>query len=319
MEKFIKLKPLTSTAIWGDGQIVRKYNAEKYVPEDMNIDQTIGLTTISGYPGYSNEILSGSYKGMLLEELYQQEPELFGKPDELRWEYLPVSMGICYAKEDLSIQVHPSESYAQKHLGTHGKSESWYFVDCPPDGDIIMGHNAKSMEEFDQFVENKDMDGLIRKYPIKPDGFYNIEAGTLHAIQKGTTFIEVCNPSPITYRLYDYERTDSDGKQRELNIDLVRENIIIPFEESFDEETLRTFGDVTERKLTDNKNFSVTHFNVAGQGNVPKEKPYLGLFVIAGEGKIGDEKIVAGDSIIVTTEVDCLEFSGNLEILACHG
>ena len=94
-----------------------------------------------------------------------------------------------------------------EHLGMHGKSESWYIVDCPENADIVMGHRAGTFEELDAYIARKDWEGLMTRYPIHPGCFYAIKAGTLHAIQKGTTCIEVANPCPITYRFYDYVNT----------------------------------------------------------------------------------------------------------------
>lgn len=120
-EKYIFLKPTFSTAIWGDGSLVRHYNVEKYVPKDMNIDEITGLGAFCGLPQDANEIMNGKYKGRKLNELYDEHPEMFGTPSTLKWEHIPVSMGIAYACADLSIQVHPTEDYALKNLGCHGK------------------------------------------------------------------------------------------------------------------------------------------------------------------------------------------------------
>lgn len=155
-EKYIFLKPTFSTAIWGDGSLVHHYHVEKYVPKDMNIDEITGLGAFCGLPQDANEIMNGKYKGRKLNELYDEHPEMFGTPSTLRWEHIPVSMGIAHACTDLSIQVHPTEEYALKNLGCHGKSESWYIVNCPHNADIVMGHNAKTIQELDEYIQNKD-------------------------------------------------------------------------------------------------------------------------------------------------------------------
>ena len=144
-EKYIFLKPTFSTAIWGNGKLVYQYHVEKYVPKGMPINEITGLGAMSGLPEDANEILTGQYQGRKLNELYDEHPELFGTPSTFKWEHLPVSMGIAHACADLSVQVHPTEEFAMKNLGRHGKSESWYIVDCDSHGDIVMGHNAKTL------------------------------------------------------------------------------------------------------------------------------------------------------------------------------
>lgn len=318
-EKYIFLKPNFFSAIWGDGTLIHKYHVEKYVPQDMNIDELAGLGAFSGLPSDANEILNGAYKGRKLNELYDEHPELFGTPSTLKWEHLPVSMGIGYACADLSIQVHPTEDYAMKNLNSHGKSESWYIVDCPKDADIVMGHNAQTMKDLEDYIERKDWDGLLKRYPIMPGSFYNIQAGTLHAIQEGTTFMEVCNPCPITYRFYDYDRLDRQGKLRQLDIEKAKDNILIPFVCQDSHYQYRNNKGVTEINLTDNENFSVYKYVVHGEGQLSMPKSYLGAFVIEGEGKIENVLLKAGDCLFITSQVKDLIFEGHMTLLAYSG
>lgn len=318
-EKYIFLKPTFSTALWGDGTLVHHYHVEKYVPEGMCIDEITGLGAMSGLPEDANEILSGSYQGRKLNELYDEHPELFGTPSTLRWEHIPVAMGIAHACADLSVQVHPTEDYAMKHLGKHGKSESWYIVNCEPHGDIVMGHNAKTMKDLEDYIERKDWKGLLKRYPIMPGSFYNIQAGTLHAIQKGTTFMEVCNPCPITYRFYDYDRLDRQGKPRDTHIQLAKENILIPFVCQDTHYQYRQNGGVTEIKLTDNENFSVFKYVIAGVGELSMPKSYLGAFVIEGHGEIDGVSLKAGDSFLITANTKKLLWKGEMTLLAYSG
>ena len=318
-EKYIFLKPTFSTAIWGDGSLVHHYHVEKYVPKDMNIDEITGLGAFCGLPQDANEIMNGKYKGRKLNELYDEHPEMFGTPSTLRWEHIPVSMGIGHACTDLSIEVHPTEEYALKNLGCHGKSESWYIVNCPHNADIVMGHNAKTIQELDEYIQNKDWKGLLKRYPIFPGAFYNIQAGTLHAIQKGTTFMEVCNPCPVTYRFYDYDRLDKQGKPRQLDVEKAKDNILVPFECQDTHYSYRNHQGVTEIKLTDNKNFSVYKYVINGSGELTMPKPYLGAFVIEGQGQIEDVKLQAGDSFLISANVKKLMWKGEMTVLAYYG
>ena len=317
--KYIFLKPTFFNALWGDGSILKKYNVDKYIPEETDRNTIAGLGAFSGLSSDANEILNGDYKGKKLNELYDEHPELFGTPSTLKWEHIPVSMGIGYACSDLSIQVHPTENYALKELNCHGKSESWYIVDCPHNSNIVMGHNAKTMKELEDFFDKKDWEGLLKRYPIMPGSFYNIQAGTLHAIQKGTMFMEVCNPCPVTYRFYDYDRLDRDGKKRQLDIERAKENILIPFVCQNTYYRYRNDKGVTEINLTDNENFSVYKYVIDGEGKLQMPKPYLGAFVIEGTGEIDGIPLKAGDCLLITAEVKELKWKGDMTILAYSG
>lgn len=315
MRKIVLLKnpPNSWEAIWGDGTIIRRYNYDIAPGVDVNhVAGTMGF-------GYYQIIQNGEYIGKNIEWLYKNHPEYFGTPDKLRWDSLPVGMGVAHAADDLSIQVHPREDWAMKNLGMHGKSECWYFVDCPPDANVVMGHNAKTMQELEDFIERKDWEGLIKRYPIHPGSFYAIKAGTLHAIQKGTTFIEICNPSPITYRFYDYDRLDRDGKPRQLDLEKAKQNILIPFEEIRYEKIVTTYGGVKETFLADNEDYSAWLYEVNGEGTVQRKKPFGGCFVINGEGSIDGIELKAGQPFMITHAADTFTLAGEMTILCCHG
>lgn len=319
MNGYLFLKPGFAASIWGNGTVLEKYHLERELPADMDAD-TVCAISFSGFPDSANMIAGGDYHDMTLHQVYTDYPQLFGSREQLRWEYLPVSMGICHACADLSVQVHPTEEYALKNLGFHGKSESWYFIETRENGDIVLGHNARTMDELKQYIAAGDWSGLLKRAPIKPEGFYSIEAGTLHAIQEGTMFIEVCNPSPVTYRFYDYDRTDENGNKRELNIEKALDNVLIPFEPIAEATRIAHYGEVECITYTENHNFSVFRYQVkSGYGKVTMPKPYLMCFVIRGTGSIDKIEIKAGDGFIISTQIKEFELNGDLTILACHG
>ena len=315
MEKILLLKepPVSWEVIWGDGSLARRYHLEIAPGTDIN--------RVAGGGGFGDyqTIINGMYSGKKLDWLYKNHPEYFGKPNELRWEIIPVGLAIAHASENLSIQVHPCEDWAMKNLGMHGKSECWYFVDCLPDATVVMGHNAKTMEELEDYITRKDWEGLIRRYPIRPGGFYAIKAGTLHAIQKGTTFVEICNPIPVTYRFYDYDRLDQDGKPRRLDIEKAKQNILIPFKKIEYESIITMYGGVKETFLADNEDYSAWLYEVNGEGIVPRKKPFGGCFVIDGEGKVDDLEIKAGQSFLITRAANSFKIEGKMTIICCHG
>lgn len=315
MERILLLKnpPVEWEMIWGDGSLARRYN--------LGIAPGIDINRVAGGGGFGDYqiLLNGEYAGKKLDWLYKNHPEYFGTSDELRWEILPIGLAIAHAAEDLSIQVHPREDWAMKNIGMHGKSECWYFVDCLPNANVVMGHNAKTMEELENYIEKRDWEGLIKRYPIQPGGFYAIKAGTLHALQKGTTFVEICNPCPITYRFYDYDRLDKDGKPRHLDIEKAKQNILIPFIEIKYEKIITTYGGIKETFLADNEDYSAWLYEVSGRGTVQRKKPFGGCFVIDGEGVIDGIEVKAGQGFLITRAADYFEIEGKMNIICCHG
>ena len=317
-KEILFLSKLAGPAVWGDGSILKRYPTE--LPKTEARERIALLGTFSGDETYPSIVLNGRYQGLSLADLYKKEPELFGREEERKWGAIPISVGVGYAEEDLSIQVHPTESYAQAHEGCHGKSECWYIVDVDESpGDVVLGHTAKTLAEFRERVEKEEFDKLLLREPVHKGDFFNLQAGTLHALQKGTTFIEVCTACNLTYRLYDYHRKDHDGQERRLDLPKVYENVLIPYEKMRYRFEYDTYGAVKETQLTDNENFSVRLLETNGRGTVLKKKPYYACFVIKGEGSIEGQALKAGDNFLLTSGWDQFSLDGNLEILAAHG
>lgn len=314
MEEVLLLKfpPIALETIWGDGTLVRRYNIELAPGCNPN------RCPIGGGYSEANIINSGEYKGQTLAWLYENHIEYFGKEDEIKWrDMLPVSMGACWASEDLSVQVHPREDWAQENLHQHGKSECWYFPECPENANVVCGTRANTMEELDDYIKRGDWEGLLVRKPIKPGSFYAIKAGTVHAIQKGSYFIEICTPSPLTFRFYDYDRLDADGKPRKLDIEKAKENILLPGVAREFEEVITQYGGVTERWMADNEDYSAWLYKVDGKGMVPRKKPFQGCFVIEGNGTVNGLEVKAGESFMITNACKELEIEGKMDILAC--
>ena len=317
MEQIVLLTPppLDREAIWGDGSLAKKYGA-KLAP---GIDPDHNHLTGGGGFNEIDIIDSGEYAGKTLKWLYDNHKEYFGTPDEIRWQdMLPVSAGTLNAGENLSVQVHPREDWAQEHLGIHGKSECWYILDCPKDATIVRGHNAKTLEELDDYIARKDWMNLMRFDPIRPGDLLGIKAGTLHAIQKGTQCIEVCNPCPITYRFWDWDRVGLDGKPRELDIEKTRDNILVPYRPITFPPIVSHYGDVEEKWLANNEDYSVWTYTLNGKGTVPRKKPFIGGFVVEGEGTINGVAVRAGRPFLVSRGCDEFVLEGNMTVLGCH-
>ena len=121
------------------------------------------------------------------------------------------------AKKDLSVQVHPSDDYAREHEGDNGKTEMWYVIDADEGANLIYGFQHEVTEEIlRKAVETGTLDKHLQKVPVHKGDTYFVPAGTVHGIGKGILVAEIQESSNITYRVYDYDRGDKNGKKREL-------------------------------------------------------------------------------------------------------
>ena len=113
----------------------------------------------------------------------------------------------------------PTDEYADTHeAGDPGKSEMWYVLDAAPGAELIYGLKQDvTPEEMAAYLENGDVNRVLRHIPITKDDVFFIPAGTIHALGKGALVAEIQQNSNLTYRLYDYERVDKDGNKRPLH------------------------------------------------------------------------------------------------------
>lgn len=137
-----------------------------------------------------------------------------GKPE------LPILIKLIDAKKKLSIQVHPGDEYARRVEQSLGKTEMWYVLNACPGATLVYGFREDMKPED---VRAAVRDGNIEKYlnyiPVHKDDIFFIEPGTVHAVGAGCLIAEIQESSNVTYRLYDYDRVDKNGKKRELHIE----------------------------------------------------------------------------------------------------
>lgn len=211
--KALKLKPVTKEYIWGGRKLKAEWGKEA---DTATVSESWEL---SDFPGSESVIDDEMYPGYTLGKLYEKHPEFFG--DKIRdFKRFPLLIKLVDAGKDLSVQVHPNDEYAAANEGgSYGKTECWYVLDADPDSYILLGFKREvTREELKTALESGTVTELMNKIYVKPGDFYFVPAGTVHALCKGVTVLEVQENSNITYRLYDYNRTDKDGNPRKLHI-----------------------------------------------------------------------------------------------------
>ena len=119
------------------------------------------------------------------------------------------------------MQVHPDDEYARNKEGElFGKTEMWYVLDAAKDAKLVYGfYHDMDKKKLRHSIENGTVEKYLQKVPVHRDDVFFIEAGTVHAIGAGALIAEIQENSNLTYRLYDYNRRDKQGKLRELHVD----------------------------------------------------------------------------------------------------
>lgn len=206
------LKPVGKDYLWGGDRLNTEFG------KGINLHPLAETWECSTHPDGISLVASGEYKGLTLLDLIGLHPEILGERHKGKGQ-LPVLVKFIDAKQNLSVQVHPSDEYAKSHEGGQlGKSEMWYIVDAAPGAQIVYGFNRKVNKKI--ILDSIDS-SLIEKYlhyvPIEKNQIYFIPSGTVHAIGAGALIAEIQENSNLTYRLYDYNRVDKYGKKRPLH------------------------------------------------------------------------------------------------------
>ncbi|MCK7590032.1 class I mannose-6-phosphate isomerase [Subsaxibacter sp. CAU 1640] len=218
----IKFKPILKDKIWGGQKLKTILNKDTNLPnigESWEISDVEGDTSIvknGSLAGQSLKHLLSTYKADFLgEKNYQQ----FGNK-------FPLLIKFIDAKEDLSIQLHPNDELAAKRHNSFGKTEMWYVMQADENSNLIVGFNQKVTPElYLEHLENKSLTKILNFDAVTTGDTYFIEVGRVHAIGAGVMLAEIQQTSDITYRVYDWDRKDDKGNERELHNDLALDAI----------------------------------------------------------------------------------------------
>ena len=307
--KFIFLNPVFKEMIWGGSRLRTDFGYS--IPSD----KTGECWAIGAHANGDCQVVGGNFDGMTLSELWDDHRELFGGIEGDRF---PLLIKIIDANDDLSIQVHPDDTYAKTYEnGSLGKTECWYVLDCKEDATIVIGHNAKDKSELEDMVRGGKWAEFIREIPIKKGDFFQIDPGCLHAIKGGTLILETQQNSDITYRVYDYDRL-SNGKPRELHIDKSIDVITAPFKpNNVNRETIAE-GALTREKMVSCKYYSGEKLEVKGEAKILQPYSFMNMSIIDGEGTIDGIPIKKGSHFIITAECKEFALSGNMTAIISY-
>jgi mannose-6-phosphate isomerase len=130
----------------------------------------------------------------------------------------PLLVKFLDANQDLSIQVHPDNNLAAERHDCYGKTEFWYVLEAESDAKLLSGFSKPTDKEtYLKHLHEGTLDEIVKWHPAQKGDVFFIPSGRIHALGKGNMVLEVQQTSDITYRIYDYNRQDADGKLRELH------------------------------------------------------------------------------------------------------
>ncbi|MEO8515223.1 MAG: type I phosphomannose isomerase catalytic subunit [Flavobacterium sp.] len=215
-------EPILKDRIWGGTKLHSLLNKTLSTP-------TTGESwEISTVPGDISIIKNGLLEGTTLNDLVAKYPqEVLGRAVYKKFgNQFPLLFKFLDAQEDLSIQLHPNDELAKKRHNSFGKTEMWYVMQADENSRIIVGFKENSSpDEYLRHLENKTLPTILKEISVKQGDVFFLKTGTIHAIGAGIVIAEIQQTSDITYRVYDWDRVDANGKSRELHVELALEAI----------------------------------------------------------------------------------------------
>ncbi len=207
------LKPVGKDYLWGGTRLKAEYN------KDIDMMPLAETWECSTHPDGQSIVASGKYKGKTLAEVIKAHPEYLGTKYRDSGE-LPIMVKLIDAKEMLSVQVHPDDKYALEYENQRGKTEMWYVLAAEPNAQLIYGFaHPVNKEILEKAVETDTLSKHLNKVNVNKGDVFFIPPGTVHALGKGIIVAEIQQSSNVTYRVYDYNRKDKNGKKRKLHFD----------------------------------------------------------------------------------------------------
>jgi len=209
----LTFKPIFKTRIWGGRNLERLYG------KSLDSAEPIGESwEISDRPGDASVIANGPLAGKDLRWLMEHHRrEVLGEGASASGAF-PLLVKILDAEETLSVQVHPPAALAPK-LGGEPKTEMWYIADARPDAALYVGLKAGvTREEFERRIGEGSVAEALHRVPVKTGDVMFLPSGRLHAIGGGNVIFEIQQNSDTTYRVFDWNRVEKDGKPRQLHL-----------------------------------------------------------------------------------------------------
>ena len=313
MEKNImKLAAPCKDYIWGGTRLRDEYG------KVSDADRIAESWELSCHKDGRSVITNGEYAGMTLEEYVSKSGDALGSNCE-RFEYFPILIKLIDAKDNLSVQVHPSNEYALRVEGEYGKTEMWYVIDADEGAELLYGFRHEiSREEFAERIKNNTLLEVTNNVPVHKGDVFFIESGTLHAIGKGILIAEIQQNSNTTYRIYDYGRVGSDGKPRELHIEKACEvtNLTPPTRPTKPQGERMEKDGYSETLLASCEYFRVRKLDISLGAELEADScSFVSILVLDGSVRVNDTELKKGESGFIPAGFGKFTVSGCGEIL----
>ncbi len=303
----IKFQPILKEKVWGGTKLMKLLKKDSFASnvgeswEISGVENDISIVANGVLKGQSLSNLVENYKETLMgHHVYQQFENIF-----------PLLFKFIDAKEALSVQLHPDDLLAKKRHNSFGKTEMWYIVQNDNHAELIIGFNKKiSKNKLVDHIEKGTIESILHHQKIKKGDAFYITPGLVHAIGAGTLLAEIQQTSDVTYRIYDWNRPDTNGQLRELHNDLAID--AIDFESNTNKRFICSKG--SDESLVTSPYFSASVFNTKDTPirNLSKIDSFVVYMCVEGNTIISinnnSEKFLMGETVLIPANAKAVHF-----------
>lgn len=210
----LTFRPILKSTLWGGNKII------SFKQLNSSQEQVGESWELSGVDGSESIVAEGPYERLSISEVIRHEKErLVGKENYQRFgDEFPLLIKFIDARQDLSIQVHPTDEIAKKQGRKRGKTEMWYIMESDQNAHLRSGLSKEiTPEQYKTMVENDTICDVLTDYDVKEGDCFFLPAGRIHSIGAGCFLAEIQQTSDVTYRIYDFGRRDNNGNLRQLH------------------------------------------------------------------------------------------------------
>ena len=319
-EDVLRLSPAYKDYLWGGSRLKSRFykeSGEEILAESWEL---------STHSAGQSMISQGIFVGLTLKEYIEKAgKKVLGWKCEPFAEF-PLLIKFIDAKQRLSIQIHPDDAYAMSVEGEYGKNEMWYILEAKEDAFVYLGFCREvTEEECRQRISEGTLEEVLKKVPVKQGDVVFVEAGTIHAINEGILVLEIQQSSNATYRLYDYNRLDKNGRKRELHLDKAFANMKFGqcSGNTSPEGEIEVFKTYKRQLLGQCKYFSAFLYEVEAGGEINFDNSsFCSIIFLKGYGKLVTANQVLdfkpGDSFFVPAGKKFLRIEGNSSFVISH-
>jgi len=319
----LKFQPILKDKIWGGNKLKTVLN------KDFSPLPNAGESwEISGVEGDISVVSNGKLAGNNLEELVEvYMGDLVGDHvfEEFGQEF-PLLIKFIDANDVLSIQVHPDDEMSKERHNAFGKTEMWYVIEADKGAELIVGFNQEvDKAKYVAKLEEGKLEDILNNEPVEKGSCFFIPAGRVHAIGKGILLAEIQQTSDVTYRMYDWNRTDDQGNPRELHTDLAVDAIDYSFEKKYRTDYETEINKTKELVRCPYFTTNTLEFDQSCEKDYSALDSFViymcmeGDFTIESEGGVSTS-VVKGESVLIPASLDSITLKpkGNTQILEVY-